>query len=342
SLQGKESIKVWDQQKHRKIQKHRRAKKVIELPQTSVPLDLGADKAVHKEGGDSVERAITTNASLVAAQDSDNIIRTQTMAMPNVDIPQGMDTGVSPRRQETMGGAPAQTRSKRVLKQPNEPPLPEDHTYESGKGRMEHTFKLMDIVPPTPYDSPLPGGYTPGNDEGRLKLEELMAMCIKLLKQVLNLDKEKDAQAVEILKLKKIVKKLEIQRNSSISHPRRRIYRQVESSDDDLDKEDASKQGRKRETVYAATFGVSTARALVSTARALVSTARPTVSTIGPSTSVAGTSAGILEDEMVIMANTLIAIRQTRTRPSYLPRPTSMVITDTEQEQRRLTTLLGL
>ncbi|GJW51723.1 hypothetical protein Tco_0093074 [Tanacetum coccineum] len=38
------------QRKHRKTQKHRRAKKVTELPQTSVPLDLGADEAVHKEG----------------------------------------------------------------------------------------------------------------------------------------------------------------------------------------------------------------------------------------------------------------------------------------------------
>ncbi|GKF29627.1 hypothetical protein Tco_0095969, partial [Tanacetum coccineum] len=55
-------------------------------------------EAVYKEGGDSVERAITTIASLDAAHDSDNIIRTQTMAMPNVDIPQGMDTGGSPRR----------------------------------------------------------------------------------------------------------------------------------------------------------------------------------------------------------------------------------------------------
>ncbi|GKE28155.1 hypothetical protein Tco_1443539, partial [Tanacetum coccineum] len=109
-------------------------------------------------------------------------------------------------------GAPAQTRSERVLKQPNEPPLPE--------------------------------GHTPGSDEGRLKLEELMAMCTKLSKQVLDLEKEKDAQAMEILKLKKRVNKLEIQRKSSISHPRRRIYRQVESSDDDLDEEDASKQER--------------------------------------------------------------------------------------------------
>ncbi|GJU60825.1 hypothetical protein Tco_1238591 [Tanacetum coccineum] len=163
-----------------------------------------------------VERAITTDASFVAAHDSDNIIRTQTTAMPNVDIPQGMDTGGSPRRQETMGGVPAQT-------------------------RMAHNFELMDIVPPTPYDSPLPGGYTPRSDEGRLKLEELMDMCTKLSKQVLDLEKEKDAQAVEIFKLKKRVKKLERQRKSSISHPRRRIYSQVKSSDDDLDEEDASK-----------------------------------------------------------------------------------------------------
>ncbi|GJV49236.1 putative reverse transcriptase domain-containing protein [Tanacetum coccineum] len=109
--------------------------------------------------------------------------------------------------------------SERVLEKPNEPPLPEGHTSGSGEGSMEHTFELMDIDYPT---------TTP---------------C-SLLTEVLDLEKEKDAQAVEILKLKQRVKKLERKRKSSISHPRRRIYRQVESSDDDLDEEDASKQGR--------------------------------------------------------------------------------------------------
>ncbi|GKD40820.1 hypothetical protein Tco_1261027, partial [Tanacetum coccineum] len=103
---------------------------------------------------------------------------TQTTAMPNVDIPQGMDTGGSPRRQDTMGGTPTQT-------------------------RMEQTFKLTDNVPSTPHDSPLPGGYTPRSDEGRLKLHELMTMCTKLSKQVLDLEKEKDAQTVKILRLMK-------------------------------------------------------------------------------------------------------------------------------------------
>nr|GEV54219.1 hypothetical protein [Tanacetum cinerariifolium] len=77
-------------------------------------------------GGDNVERAITTDASLEAAQASDNILKTQTTAMANVDIPLGMDTSGGPRRQETMG----------------------------------------DNVPPTPYDSPRTGGYMPGSDEG--------------------------------------------------------------------------------------------------------------------------------------------------------------------------------
>ncbi|GKD93874.1 hypothetical protein Tco_1373711 [Tanacetum coccineum] len=163
--------------KHRNTQKHRRAKKVTEFPQTSVPLDLGADKAVYKEG-------VT-----------------------------GMDT--------------------ECLKS-----LMKSGRWEDS---MKHTFELMDTVPPTPYDSPLTGGYTSGSDEGRLKLKELMAMCTKLSKQVHDLEKEKNAQAVEILKLKQRVKKLERKRKSSISHPRRRIYMQVESSDDDLDEEDASK-----------------------------------------------------------------------------------------------------
>ncbi|GJV32665.1 putative ribonuclease H-like domain-containing protein [Tanacetum coccineum] len=118
------------------------------------------------------------------------------------------------------GGAPAQTRFERVLEQPNEPPLSEGHTSGSREGRMEHQFEMMANVPITPHDSPLPGGYTPGSDE------------------------EKDAQTVEILRLKKIVKRLERQRKSSTLQPRRQKYRHVESSNDDLNKEDASKQGR--------------------------------------------------------------------------------------------------
>ncbi|GKE87294.1 hypothetical protein Tco_1564769 [Tanacetum coccineum] len=92
----------------------------------------------------------------------------------------------------------------------------------------------MDIVSPTPHDSSLLGSYTPRSDEGRLKLEELMAVCRKLSKQVLDLEKEKDAQAMKILKLKKRVKKLERQRKSSILHPKKEDI-QANRNFDDLD-----------------------------------------------------------------------------------------------------------
>ncbi|GKF90774.1 hypothetical protein Tco_0274475, partial [Tanacetum coccineum] len=122
--------------------------------------------------------------------------------------------------------------------------ISQGHTSGSGEGMMEHQFELTANVPLLAHDLPLLGGYTPGSDEGRLKLQELMIMCTKLSKQVLDLEKEKDVQAVEILRLKKRVKRLERQRKSSTSQPRKKKYRQVESSDDDLNKEDASKQGK--------------------------------------------------------------------------------------------------
>ncbi|GKA87666.1 putative ribonuclease H-like domain-containing protein [Tanacetum coccineum] len=255
------------QRKQIKTQKHRRAKQVTVLPQTSVPLDHGADEAVHKEG-------VT-----------------------------------APRNH---GGALAQTRSERVLEKPNEPPLPEGHTSRSGEGSMEHTFELMDTVPPTPHDSPLIGGYTPRSDEGRLKLKELMAICTKLSKQVLDLEKENDAQAVEILKLKQRVRKLERKRKSRISHPRRRIYMQVESSDDELDEkdfddfDDDNMEDVEGETVHTATTGVSDVSAPVTTAGVAISTAEPKI----PPT----TAATAFMDEDLTIAQTLIKMKEEKAK----------------------------
>nr|GFA44892.1 hypothetical protein [Tanacetum cinerariifolium] len=75
----------------------------IELPQTSVPIPNVPDEAVYEEWDDSVERATTTAASLDAAHDSGNILKTQSTAMPNVPLPQGISTCGSPRYQETTG-----------------------------------------------------------------------------------------------------------------------------------------------------------------------------------------------------------------------------------------------
>ncbi|GKE27724.1 hypothetical protein Tco_1443108, partial [Tanacetum coccineum] len=196
------------QRKHRKTQKHRRAKKVTELPQTSVPLDHKADDVVHKEGVTEI------------------------------------GSGDNPRRQETMGGALAQTMSKRVLEKPNEPPLSEGHTSGSGEGSMEHTFELMDTIPPTPHDSPLTGGYTPRSDKGRMELiKELMETCTSLTKRVLALEEAKTAQDSVINRLKLRVKRLEKKRKARTPQPiKKRLFKgRVETSTDTSLGEDASK-----------------------------------------------------------------------------------------------------
>ncbi|GJW47444.1 putative ribonuclease H-like domain-containing protein [Tanacetum coccineum] len=61
------------------------------------------DEAVHKELSDRVERDATTAASLDAEQDSGNILKTQSTAIPTVPLSQGIGTGGSPRCQEAMG-----------------------------------------------------------------------------------------------------------------------------------------------------------------------------------------------------------------------------------------------
>ncbi|GJT05446.1 hypothetical protein Tco_0839908 [Tanacetum coccineum] len=239
-------------------------------------IQLVHNQAPEGEGGDSVERAITIVASLDAVQDSDNIIRTQTTTMPNVDIPQGMDTGGSPKSQETMGGTPAQTRSKRVLAQPNEPPLSEGHTSRSGDGKMEHQFELT--------------------------------------ANVLDLEKEKDAQAIEILILKRRAKKLERKRKSSISHPRRRKYKQ------DFEELDDYMENVEEETVDAAATGVSTVSAPVSTAGVTISTAEPRTP---PTTTVFDD-----EDVTMAMAQTLIKMKEQKAKEK------GVAITDVEDSSR--------
>ncbi|GKB85653.1 hypothetical protein Tco_0957925 [Tanacetum coccineum] len=300
----------------------------IETSPTAAPqTEAHQTTAVHKEGGDSMERSITTDASLDAAQDN---------------------ISGSPRGQETIGGGtPAQTRSKRVLEQPNEPPLSEGHTSGTGEGRMEQTFELTDNVPSTPHDSPLTGGYTPGSDKGRMKLDELITLYTKLSKQVLDLEKEKDAQSVEILNLKKRVKKLERKRKSSISHPRRRKYRQVEtSSDDGLDEEDASKQERRSDKIRPMFIDKdfeelddhmeNVEEGTVDVATTGVSTAAITISTAEPRTSPSPTTVFDDADVTMAMAQTLIKMKEQKAKEK------GVVISDVENSSRTVRSITTL
>nr|GEX79818.1 hypothetical protein [Tanacetum cinerariifolium] len=84
---------------------------------------------------------------------------------------------------------------------------------------------------PTPSHNPLPSG------EDRLKLNELMDICIKLIDRVLSLEKTKTNQVAEIKKLKIKVKKLE-RKKKKRTHGLKRLYKvglsaKVESSEDE-------------------------------------------------------------------------------------------------------------
>ncbi|GJU65785.1 hypothetical protein Tco_1247620 [Tanacetum coccineum] len=223
--------------------------------------------------------------------------------MSNDPLSQEIGSGDRPRRQDTtLGGADAQTRPETASKTSRDPPLSEVNTSGRGEDSMEYHDDLTDFVPPTPHDSPLSGGNTPGSDEGRMELiQELMETCTSLTKRVLALEEAKTAQDRVITRLKLRVKRLEKKRKARTPQPmKRRLFKgRVESSDDDLDEEDASKQGRESdktksmfqdsdfdvldddmedvegETVHTATTGVSAVSAPVTTAGVAISTAEP-------------------------------------------------------------------
>ncbi|GJV77490.1 hypothetical protein Tco_1509074 [Tanacetum coccineum] len=86
------------------------------------------------------------------------------------------------------------------------------------------------------YDTHLLGVNTPRSDEERIKLKELIDMCTKLSDRVLDLENVKDAQALEIIKLKKRVKNIERKNKSRTLQPKRRVYKpRVESSEESLE-----------------------------------------------------------------------------------------------------------
>ncbi|GJY52739.1 hypothetical protein Tco_0443586 [Tanacetum coccineum] len=98
---------------------------------------------------------------------------------------------------------------------------------------------------PIHFNDPLLSG------EDRLKLNELMELCTNLSQRVLDLENTKTSQAIEITKLKEMVKKIE-RRNKSRTLRLKRLRKvgrsaQVVSSEDEGlgAQEDASKQGRK-------------------------------------------------------------------------------------------------
>nr|GEX52008.1 hypothetical protein [Tanacetum cinerariifolium] len=123
------------------------------------------DEVVYTGEGERVVRAATIAASLEAEQESDTLTRFETTSKQSHDLP-----------------------------------LLEVNTSGSREDSMEHLDDLMDFVPPTPYDSSLPGGHTRGSDEGQKIGKEAKGKNSKdeaLQDWYLQEKKENDVNAVE-------------------------------------------------------------------------------------------------------------------------------------------------
>ncbi|GKD68451.1 hypothetical protein Tco_1322541, partial [Tanacetum coccineum] len=151
---------------------------------------------------DRVVRAATTASSLEAEQESGNIHKTQPTTTLNETSPRGLGSG---------------------------------NTSGSRENSMKHQVDLTDFRPPTPHDSPLSGGHTPGSDEGRPNFKELINLCTQLSNRVLALENSKTAQDLVIQKLKKRVKRLE--KAPRARTPGMKLFKIGISRRKDLDKE---------------------------------------------------------------------------------------------------------
>ncbi|GKE14812.1 hypothetical protein Tco_1422389 [Tanacetum coccineum] len=104
------------------------------------------------------------------------------------------DSGSGPMRQDTtLGDIPAQTRFERLSKHSNYLPLSRVNTLGSGEDSMQ--------------------------------LNKLMEICTRLFERVLALENIKTAQKLEIINLKKRVKKLEKKKKARISQLKRRLFK---------------------------------------------------------------------------------------------------------------------
>ncbi|GKA10839.1 hypothetical protein Tco_0690272 [Tanacetum coccineum] len=90
------------------------------------------------------------------------------------------------------------------------------------------------------------GGYTPGCDEGRKKLNELTELCTKLSEKVTSLVEDlKQTKQVYGKALTKLVNKVKHLEDQLKSTTKRRKAKVVDShEEEDLVSEDPSKQGR--------------------------------------------------------------------------------------------------
>ncbi|GKE63480.1 hypothetical protein Tco_1513847 [Tanacetum coccineum] len=177
------------------------------------------------------------------------------MTTRNEPIPQGTGSGSGPKRQDTiLGDMSAQTRFERLSKQSNDPSLSRVNTL--------------------------------GSREDSMKLNELMEIYTRLSERVLALENIKTAQNLEIINLKKRVKKLEKKKKARNPQLKRRLFKvRIESS--------AEKSLETQGSAPVTPNGVS-------------------VSTAKPSTPL--TTTILIEDEDLTIAQTLMKMRSVKSK----------------------------
>ncbi|GJU92921.1 putative ribonuclease H-like domain-containing protein [Tanacetum coccineum] len=240
----------------KKIQKHRKTKrKATKISQSSGPTTLVADKTVHEERGDSVERVATTATSLDTEQGSGNINRTQSTTIPNVPFPQGIGLG---------------------------------------------------------------GVNTPGSDEERIELKELMDICTKLS------DRKKQSRTPQ-LKKRLFKVRIESSAEKSLGDPEDASKQGRNEIDQDEGiawfQEDSETQGR-----YGHDIEINTASASITTASINITTAEPVttasapITTVGVSVSTAEpstrptTTTTLIKDKDLTISQTLMKMKSEKSK----------------------------
>ncbi|GKE80998.1 hypothetical protein Tco_1550998, partial [Tanacetum coccineum] len=282
----------------------RRAKRGrdTKIPQSSGPHKKVVDEAVYTGEDDRVVRAATNATSLEAEQESGNIHKTRSTATHNEPSPQGTSSGSGPMCQDTtLGYADTQTRFDTASKQSCDLPFLEVNTSRSREDSMEHQDDLTDFVPPTPHDSPLSGGHTPGSDEEKSKdwkrRKRARTLGMKLFKigtsKRKSLDKENVSKQGRNLKTRPMFEEGDFDDDFN-------------NMDDMVNEEIENVEVNVGDAVNTATTGVSVASASVTTVGVSSSTAEPRT----PPT----TTTTAFEDEDLTIAQTLVKMRSEKAK----------------------------
>ncbi|GJU74071.1 putative ribonuclease H-like domain-containing protein [Tanacetum coccineum] len=247
---------------------------------------------IHEERGYSMERAATTAAGLDAKQDSEvqnKKKKARTSQLKRMLIKVRIESSAN----KSLGDQEDASKQGMNIAESDQDEgisFVQEDAETQGSTRSTKQFILN--------DPPLLRVNTLGSGEDIVKLNELMEICTKLSDRVLALENIKTAQDLEIINLKKRVKKLEKKKKARTPQLKRRLFkgRNIAESDQDEEisfvQEDAETQGR-----YDHDIDVTTASTPITTVGVSISTVEPSTP---PITKI------LIEDEDLTIAQTLM------------------------------------